>query len=444
MLSLLSDKKSSESCTYKQLHRRLTLFCTCITQAVILALTCLCVLTAEKNIMQSSESAFLTEINSILSQLQAQNVISHQWLNQLQENGSIQIYLYDNDAPLFYESYHTSDAERKLCSEALAAAKKETGTELFFSVNKKLISHTEFSFSSDSGLSYYASAGSIPKTDGHLNFLILRPLANQKKQFFYLRLIIFTANILSFLLLYFFFGHFIRKITEPVETAQKKQTQFIASASHELRTPLAIIRSGLESVEKSRSEKERQHFIRLMKDETIRMKQLIEDMLLLASSDSGTLTVKPERCQPDVLLLDVYEKFESLAKQKDIRLTILLPDELSPDCFCDIRRAEQIFSILIDNAISYTPAGGKVALALKHDLTGCYFSFSDTGCGIPDNDKKRIFERFYRADAAHSDREHFGLGLCIAKELTEKQNGSISVSDAPAGGSCFTVKLPLF
>lgn len=427
---------------YEKLHRRLTIFCTLVTQLILLSLSCLCVFVSEKNIRQGDETSFLTETSSVISHLQEQNVISHQWLNQLQENGSFQIYLYDNGVPLFYDQYHQSDNEQKLCDDALLAAENVMGSSPFYTKNKMLSTHTEFHFTSNSNTLYNVSVGSIPKGSSYLNFLILRSLAGQQRQLFSLKLIVICANIAAFLFLFFFFRFFIKKMMEPVETAQKKQTQFIASASHELRTPLSVIRSGLESVEKCTSEDARKHFIELMSDETVRMKKLIDDMLLLANSDSDTLSIAPVSCQPDCLLLNTYEKFETLAEKKGIHLAISLPEEILPDCFCDIHRTEQIFSILVDNALCYTPSGGKVKLSLDFENNFLVFSFTDTGCGIPVEKREHIFERFYRADDAHTDREHFGLGLCIAKELTEKQNGSIYVSDAPADGSCFVVKLP--
>lgn len=438
MLSILNFSGTP----YEKLHHRLTLFCTCVTQLILLSLSCLCVFVSEKNIRQGDETSFLTETSSVISHLQEQNVISHQWLNQLQENGSFQIYLYDNGVPLFYDQYHQSDNEQKLCDDALLAAENVMGSSPFYTKNKMLSTHTEFHFTSNSNTLYNVSVGSIPKGSSYLNFLILRSLAGQQRQLFSLKLVVITANIAAFLFLFFFFRFFIKKMMEPVETAQKKQTQFIASASHELRTPLSVIRSGLESVEKCTSEDTRKHFIELMSDETVRMKKMIDDMLLLAGSDSDTLSIVPENCQPDCLLLDTYEKFEMLAAKKGIHLTVSLPEEILPNCFCDIHRTEQIFSILVDNALCYTPSGGKVTLSLDFKNNFLVFSFTDTGCGIPVEKREHIFERFYRADDAHTDREHFGLGLCIAKELTEKQNGSIHVSDAPAGGSCFVVKLP--
>ena len=285
--------------TYQALHRKLTLFCTCVTQIILLALSALCVFVAKKNIKQGNETAFLTETSSVISHLQEQDVISHQWLNQLQENSSIQIYLYENGTPLFYDQYHQTTADEQLCENALLAAEELTGNPPFFTKNKRLSSHTEYQFNSGDNIPYIASVGSIPKGDSYLNFLILRSLAEQSHQMLSLRIIVIIANIAAFLLLFLFFHFFIRKMLEPVETAQKKQTQFIASASHELRTPLAVVRSGLESVEKCSNEEERNHFLHLMSEETVHMKRLIDDMLLLANSDADTLTIKPEACQPD-------------------------------------------------------------------------------------------------------------------------------------------------
>lgn len=428
---------------YRNLHRRLTIFCTCVTQAVILALSILCVFVAEKNIRQGNETSFLTEVTSVLSHLQDQSSISHQWLNQLQENSSIRIWLYDNETPLFYDQYHQSAAEQALCETALREAEAQTKISAFSSKNKKLTSHTEYQFTTEDGSPYDASVGSIPKGNNYLNFLILRSLQGSKQQLFSLKIIVAAADLISFFLLFFFFGFFIRKILEPVDAAGRRQSQFIASASHELRTPLAVIRSGLESVGKCTSDTDRSHFLHLMSEETVRMKRLIDDMLLLAGSDAQTLTFKPEVCQPDLLLLDTFEKFEPLASKKNIRLSLTLPDEILPDCFCDLHRTEQIFFILVDNALCYTPSGGQVTLACREENGHLCFTFTDTGCGIPDEKKPHIFERFYRADDAHTDREHFGLGLCIAKELTEKQNGSIHVLNAPVHGTCFLVRLPV-
>ncbi len=166
-------------------------------------------------------------------------------------------------------------------------------------------------------------------------------------------------------------------------------------------------------------------------------------MLLLANADSDHLPMQMELCQPDELLLNAYEKYESLAAKKQISLLISLPDTLFPDCYCDRERIMQVFSILLDNALSYTPSNGTIQLSLTLNKAFLCFVVSDTGCGIAEEDKKRIFDRFYRSDQAHTDKMHFGPGLCIAKEIVTAHQGKICVEDSAEGGSCFFVELPI-
>ena len=172
------------------------------------------------------------------------------------------------------------------------------------------------------------------------------------------------------------------------------------------------------------------------------MEKLIDNMLVLANADYQSLPVHIDKCQPDGILLNVYEKYETLCRNKHLRLALSLPEDITNDCYCDIERIEQVLSILIDNAISYTPDGGKISLSLKTTEHHCIFSVADTGPGIPDSQKEMIFERFYRADSAHTSKDHFGLGLCIAREIIRKHKGSLRAEDAPGGGSLFIVKIP--
>lgn len=237
---------------------------------------------------------------------------------------------------------------------------------------------------------------------------------------------------------WFFTGH----ILLPLENSRKKQIHFIASASHELRAPLSVIQSGLEVLQKTDSAEKRQHCLKYMEEESRRMKNLIQDLLLLAKADSGSRSFHMEMCQPEELLIAMYEKYEPIARKKQIRLSILLPEEWINDCCCDREKITQVLSILLDNAISYTPDGGKVALSLRQGKSVICISIADTGQGIPEEEKGRIFDRFYRSDQAHSDKSHFGLGLCIAREIVQGHQGKIWVEDVVGGGSCFFVELP--
>lgn len=142
--------------------------------------------------------------------------------------------------------------------------------------------------------------------------------------------------------------------------------------------------------------------------------------------------------------MDAYEKFELPARQKKLSLSMSLPEEQLPSCFCDPERIAQVFSILLDNAISYTPEGGKITLSLsmEHRHSMLCFRVSDTGPGVSDAEKGLIFDRFYRSETSHTEKNHFGLGLCIAKEIISAHQGSLWVEDAPEGGAGFVFMLP--
>ena len=106
-------------------------------------------------------------------------------------------------------------------------------------------------------------------------------------------------------------------------------------------------------------------------------------------------------------------------------------------------RISQVLGILLDNAISYVPANGKIVLSLSQTETHFLIRVKDNGPGIPDSAKTSVFRRFYQADSARNNRQHFGLGLCIAYEIISLHKGTISVLDTPGGGSTFQISLPL-
>ena len=167
---------------------------------------------------------------------------------------------------------------------------------------------------------------------------------------------------------------------------------------------------------------------------------------------SGVLRRRKLGTEPDTLLIEAYEAFLLLCREKNINLILELPKEPFPPLLADRQRLEQVITILLDNAISYTPAGKEVRLKMykkegSRRISAGYFrtviEVADTGKGVPDEMKQRIFDRFYRGDASRKDKKHFGLGLSIAKELTEMHGGTLAVHDNPGGGSRFVVTLTL-
>ncbi|MDE6517304.1 MAG: sensor histidine kinase, partial [Acetatifactor sp.] len=225
-----------------------------------------------------------------------------------------------------------------------------------------------------------------------------------------------------------------------------------------LRTPLAVIRACMHARPPA--------YEQTIDQECARMGRLIEDLLTLSRletiSDQNGQLLERQDVDLDTLLLTAYEQMELLAVQKKIRLELNLPQEALPHIQGDCHKLEQLLSILLQNALSYTPAGGKVILSAevsRHmpnrvrgnmlfpglSKTGGSFAIHicvmDNGPGISDADKAHIFERFYRAQRSHTDRSHFGLGLCIAQEIAHAHGATLTVADTEGGGATFHLML---
>ncbi len=429
---------------FKRLQLQLTALCSAVTGALLLILTLICLFIAEKNQQESRYNSFLSEASSILAHLEQQDVVSLPWINQLREKNGCEFVIYDNGRPLFSQCLTSPEKQLggELIASAIETARNGYALDLFFDNGSTLPRHAEFLLSAG-GAGCYVSAAVIPKTNGILSVLIFYDLTAARRAVTAQRLSFAAADFGVLLLLVAFFYLFTGRMLHPLAENNRRQTHFVASASHELRTPLAVILSGAEALEKCESAEKKRHFGLLIRQEGRRMQRLLSDMLLLAGSDANSLSLCPARCQPDELLLAAYEKYELLAADKQISLSMRLPENDFADIYCDGDRILQLLSILLDNALSYTPSGGSVTLALEADPNAALtiFRVIDTGCGISAEEKPHIFDRFYRAEHSRTDKEHFGLGLCIAKELAEAHRGKIFVTDNPGGGACFSVAL---
>ena len=141
-------------------------------------------------------------------------------------------------------------------------------------------------------------------------------------------------------------------------------------------------------------------------------------------------------------IVDRYLSSKTVAAQKGMQLRIELPDTALPPYVCDGERIAQVLSILLDNAMSYTPQGGHILLSLSKEGNRWMLRVQDNGPGIPQEARAQIFERFYRAEKSRKDKEHFGLGLCIAQEIVRLHRGRLYLDDTPGGGATFVVSLP--
>jgi two-component system, OmpR family, sensor kinase len=232
------------------------------------------------------------------------------------------------------------------------------------------------------------------------------------------------------------------EMLERLAAAFATQRQFLADASHELRTPLALIQGNAELAlrEGDLDGGERHDRLRTIAREANRMGRLVADLLALARADEGQPLVR-RRLALDTLLLEVYEQARLLATE--VRLVVGALEQVEVDG--DPDRLKQLVLNLVDNALRYTPAGGRVTLGLVRRDDWAVVSVADTGPGIPAEHQARIFDRFYRIDQPRSrNTGGSGLGLAICRWIAEAHGGRIEVASQLGAGSTFAVFLPSF
>ncbi len=257
-------------------------------------------------------------------------------------------------------------------------------------------------------------------------------------------LLIFVISVSLFFLLSVYLSF---SALRPVEQAWKQQNQFIADASHELKTPLTVILANLQilSSHKDSTIKEQDKWLVNTEEEANRMKQLVEELLFLARSDSGNI---PES-QSAVAVLDFSELilkcsllFESVAFENKVDLVTDITSGIQISG--NEIQLKQMTGVLLDNACKYAEIGGTVTVSLKKTASHAVLSVANTGTLITPEEQKHIFERFYRADKSRARKEGgYGLGLSIARTVVEKHKGKIAVISSKEKGTVFTVTLPL-
>jgi heavy metal sensor kinase len=236
----------------------------------------------------------------------------------------------------------------------------------------------------------------------------------------------------------------LNEMLDRIETEMKRIVQFTADASHELRAPLTLIHTAAEfSLRRERSREELVEAMRKIVRQSERTSRLVDDLLLLARADSHADA--PVLIPTDVLSTgrQATELASTLAQAKNIDFSAEIPAEtLLMDGDEDL--LEQLWLILLDNAVKYTPEGGKIRFAMRSLNSRMEVSVRDSGIGISSEELPHVYDRFWRADKVRSrSRGGVGLGLSIARWIVDSHRGHIEVRSQPGRGSEVTVRLPL-
>lgn len=237
----------------------------------------------------------------------------------------------------------------------------------------------------------------------------------------------------------------LHDVTEQEKTAEERR-HFVSNVSHELRTPLTSVRSYLEALEEGAWQDEQiaPDFIRVTLGETDRMIRMINDLLNLSRMDSGAQQMDLELVNFNELVDYILDRFDMMVTSQEKKYRIIR-EFTERDLWVEIDtdKIMQVIDNIMNNAIKYSPDGGKIEVHLMETHNNVVLGISDEGLGIPKKDLEKVFERFYRVDKARARKQGgTGLGLAISKEVMKAHQGQIWVESVEGKGSTFYISLP--
>jgi signal transduction histidine kinase len=231
-----------------------------------------------------------------------------------------------------------------------------------------------------------------------------------------------------------------------VQSSQQSQRDFVTNVSHEMKTPLTSIQGFAQAIldDTAGTPEARKQAAQIIYAESTRMHRMSLDLLELARLEAGTADLNMSPVDIGALLRGVVEKFLPQAQKASVALRVNISDDL-PFITADGDRLAQVFTNLVDNALKFTPASGRVTLSAKKAGAEVELSVADTGIGVASEALPRLFERFYQADSSRAGGEGHsaGLGLAIVKEIIQAHGGKIGVRSQVGHGTIFTIQLPL-
>ena len=426
----------------RRLRRRLTIIFTILTGVVLGAMLSITYLMAQQQYSSSMDMLHQNTVTSIVIKLQTERSIKDLWLATLETDSRSIIHIEDKGVALHFQgSWKTATDRGVLIGLAKAEAEKQ-GVSLTSTPHSSLYAQQlDFALKGQTGEPYKVTVARIPIQYGWYNLVLLEDVSARSQHLLNQLLLYIGLGLIGILALYVVNWFIAGLAIRPTAEAIREQSDFVAAASHELRNPLAVINANVFAARQQPEEAPR--FLEIAQRETERLSRLVNDLFMLAGSDAKTWSLSPKPVETDTLCIEVYEQMRLLASQKGHILQLSLPEEALPAINADKERLVQLLVILLSNAMDYAPAGTPILLKAELLHRNVQFSIVDHGPGIPDEAKKKVFERFYRMDKSRTDKAHFGLGLSVAKELAALHGGTLTLTDTPGGGATFMVTLPL-
>lgn len=412
-----------------RLKRQLSLVCTALTVLILTAVLAVLLLLMEDRLKMQTTQELDNLFSHIVLELNTTPILRDIRLAELETQYRCLIDIEIGSTPLLFRGSYWQGEERQTLLSDLKAA--------FSRVYSQPEAHLQtLTATASNGLLYRGGAVRIGQDSDERVIYLLTEQTETTSPAIWLQRAIFLAAWLVGGIALIAVGRFLaHRMVQPLEESRNRQTAFIAAASHELRSPLAVIQANSEPPLSDRAAE-------IIRAECSRLSRLVGDLLLLAGADAKTWDLHTRRLDADTLLIDLYDTFQPVSHQQGVTFSLVLPEKPLAPIDGDLERLRQILTILLDNALFYTGENGQITLRAFPKGGGLSIQVADNGPGIPDDQKAKVFDRFYRMDPARTDKAHMGLGLSIAQELTALHRGRLSLSDTPGGGCTFTLWLP--
>ena len=374
-----------------------------------------------QNLIRDTKSGIRASLDRYLEQLSQEMWVDDTYFGKEELQNQYAIYILDHGTPVLFQGMYLEQAQRQ---------------ELWDKLSENEITYTQsttITLPNDrrdlTGKIFFAYQHST--ADGAIKCYICKDLSVIYRTVLLYILILLIGFIIGCVILYVISQMLSRKAMQPIKNNLQEQNAFFHAASHELKSPIAVITANNSAsiVDPQNLEKYRS----VIGKECERMTTLVQDLLLVASSSTNSFPVNLSKKQPDTILIQCYEKMEPLVQASSMCLNIEIADIDYGEILVDEDRLMQVLQILINNAIAHGKSEKGILLKLLKTKKNVIFAVRDYGSGISAEDASHIFERFYQSSKDRSDKTHFGLGLSIAKQLTESMNGKLILAKCNEG-----------
>lgn len=274
--------------------------------------------------------------------------------------------------------------------------------------------------------------------DGRSSLVICLDISSHQRSVITALLVSAFVGLLCWLAMLLLVILLSKKAIRPIAITLEKQKQFVTNAGHELKTPLAILLANTDAMELHQGETK---WSRNIRTQTVRLNGLMQNLLVLAKMDEGSDALPTSEFSLSLLAGEVLDFYQEAAAAKGICLN----EVIQPDVMLRANRESivQLLSVLLGNAVQYTPADGRIQVVLTKEKNGAVFQVENSVDTPPEGDLERLFDRFYRGDPARTQKSGgYGIGLSAARAVADAHGGTITVRyDGPRAAMVFTVKL---